>query len=102
MGKDPNKGCWVEVHEVEHDYEQIQTDDVEIQVGCVTCGNTYHASKISGPTTVNRFEKYLTGAWAKAKKYRWSSSATTTLSIKVKFFSFPTCTPESILTSVLS
>ncbi|EGL83760.1 hypothetical protein CathTA2_0693 [Caldalkalibacillus thermarum TA2.A1] len=53
-----------EVHEVEHADEQIQTDDVEIQVGCVTCGNTYHASKISGPTTVNRFEKYLTGAWA--------------------------------------
>lgn len=42
---------------------------------CIVCGGVrYEVATISGPTTVKKFVRYLTGSWAKANSYTWSKS----------------------------
>ncbi|AXM89422.1 hypothetical protein CI793_07315 [Anoxybacillus ayderensis] len=59
--------------------QKPQADDSD----CIVCGDaTYKVTKISGPSLVTeKFQTYLTSAWAYSDRYVWTETTTTTLQI---------------------
>lgn len=56
-------------------------DAVEVEPTCSGCGTGTYISKVSTSRVNARHAQYLTGSWAKADKYTWTTTVTTTATL---------------------
>ncbi|HZH61004.1 MAG TPA: hypothetical protein VEY70_15870 [Metabacillus sp.] len=90
-GKENGKGKGEEIVEIENENEsvvlgesvKVEGELSEPEMSIMAAHKVVNV--ISGPTTVKKFVRYLTGSWAKASSYTWSksNSASSTLSADV-------------------